>query len=87
MQINQSSEEDVLQARVCTQGAFLDSHSPQGLLSHVSLSCALPHQCLWSWCGVHSPPYPVLRIWAQYPPQPCGSSGQWGGEKTGLLIF
>ena len=68
---------------VCASGAFLDSHSPQCLWSHVSLSCTLPSQCLWSQCTLSA--HPVLRILAQYPPQPRRSFRQLGGEDTGAV--
>ena len=65
---------------MCAHGAFLDSHSPLCLWSHVSLSCMLPGRCLWSLvCTVPQ----VLRIWAPYPPQPRRSARQSGGEETG----
>ena len=58
--------------------AFLDLHSSRCLWSHVSLSCMLLGWCMWS--RVCTLPQ-VLRIWTQYPPQPCGSSqaARWRG--------
>ena len=52
----------------CMQRAFRGRYSPQ---------------CLWSQAPPRCAVSMVLRIWAQCPQHPCGSTGWQGGEKTG----